>query len=206
MHFEQGFIYHIFNQGNNHQKIFFERDNYIYFLRKIKDRILPFADILAWCLMPNHFHLMIHVKHVSLPANIEENDQDIAENQSLNSSIGIMLRSYTRAINKRMERTGALFREETKAVCVNCNSGVTKSWFNSQGITKINMSIPEKQYPNILFNYILLNPFKDKLVAKPVDWEFSSLQDFSGTRKGSLINREKIAELGLLFNNDYLDE
>jgi len=38
---------------------------------------------------------------------------------SFNENIGIMLRSYTRAVNKQEQRVGALFREETKAECIN---------------------------------------------------------------------------------------
>jgi len=66
MVFETGHLYHIYNQGNNRQKIFFSREHYLFFLNKIKKHILPHADILAWCLMPNHFHLMIYVKDVSV--------------------------------------------------------------------------------------------------------------------------------------------
>jgi len=49
MNFEPGNLYHIYNQGNNRQKIFFSRENYLFFLNKIKKHILPHADILAWC-------------------------------------------------------------------------------------------------------------------------------------------------------------
>lgn len=62
MIFKEGHLYHIYNQGNNRGKIFFIRGNYQFFLRKINQFILPYADVLAWCLMPNHFHLMIYVK------------------------------------------------------------------------------------------------------------------------------------------------
>ena len=67
MHFEEGYIYHIYNQGNNKQRLFFNRDNYLFFLRKIKVHLLPYVDILAWCLMPNHFHLMVLVNSAELP-------------------------------------------------------------------------------------------------------------------------------------------
>ncbi|MFV0590579.1 MAG: transposase [Draconibacterium sp.] len=66
MQFEKDHIFHIYNQGNNRQKLFFERENYLFFLRKIKTYILPYADILAWCLMPNHFHLMVLVNEVAV--------------------------------------------------------------------------------------------------------------------------------------------
>ena len=65
MEFEQGHLYHVYNRGNNSQKVFFTIANYLFFLKKIKTNILPYADILAWCLMPNHFHLMIHVNEVA---------------------------------------------------------------------------------------------------------------------------------------------
>lgn len=38
--------------------------------------------------------------------------------QYFNPNIDIMLRSYTQAINLQEKRTGALFREETKANCL----------------------------------------------------------------------------------------
>ena len=66
MYFESGGIYHIYNQGNNRQQIFFERQNYLFFVRKIKDYVTPYGNILAWCLMPNHFHLMLEVISVEV--------------------------------------------------------------------------------------------------------------------------------------------
>lgn len=66
MQFEKYHIYHIYNQGNNSQKIFFSRENYLFFLRKIKIYILPYTDIISWCLMPNHFHFMVLVNEVEI--------------------------------------------------------------------------------------------------------------------------------------------
>ena len=71
MHFEKDLIYHIYNQGNNKQKIFFNRENYLFFLGKINTYIQPYADILAWCLMPNHFHLMVLVNEVEIEVEAE---------------------------------------------------------------------------------------------------------------------------------------
>jgi len=122
MFFETNHIYHIYNQGNNHQKIFFNHQNYLYFLKKIREHILPFADILAWCLMPNHFHLMVFVKTVEIDSDKSEAftmsdafDIQLAKSEcftkhtrALNDSIGVFLRSYTRAINKQENRTGTI--------------------------------------------------------------------------------------------------
>jgi len=207
MQFDSGHIYHIFNQGNNRQKIFFDRENYLFFLRKVRTHVIPFADILAWCLMPNHFHLMIYVNHT------EVNDQEIPvaipsatlsrarisspKQMSFNKSIGIMLASYTRAVNKQMNWSGSLFRSETKAFCLTELKGISPAWIISFGITQITVHDSDLDYPNICFNYILNNPVKDKLVTSRVDWEFSSFADFLGIRNGGLINRSRIEEFGL---------
>ena len=70
MNFAEGNIYHVYNRGNNSQTVFFDHENYMFFLEKIRTHILPHADILAWCLMPNHFHLMISVKQVEISEQV----------------------------------------------------------------------------------------------------------------------------------------
>ncbi|MGQ7871236.1 hypothetical protein [Sunxiuqinia sp. sy24] len=64
--FEAGHIYHVFNRGNNSQRLFFTRGNYLFFIEKIRTYVLPHADVLAWCLMPTHFHLMVHVNDLHM--------------------------------------------------------------------------------------------------------------------------------------------
>ena len=200
MQIERGNIYHIYNQGNNRQKIFFDRENYLFFLKKIRKYILPYADVIAWCLMPNHFHLMVLVNEEELPVVSEGFAQSgshgvtlsdaVTRQRTINDSIGIMLRSYTRGINKKLDRSGKLFREQTKAECVTCFNGPTPNFINANDI---NIKFPEEQYPQILFNYIHQNPVRAKLVEKEEDWEFSSAIDYFGKRNGKLINK-KIAE------------
>lgn len=201
MHFETGHIYHIYNQGNNRDKIFFEEKNYYFFLEKIKDHIIPFSDILAWCLMPNHFHFLVYVKKTEVDLS-PGTTLSRTRTRSLQQSTGIMLASYTRAINQSYNRSGSLFRKETKAICATKVDGIARSWLNSQGVTMINAVIPENQYPNICFNYILFNPLKDKLVKKNEDWKFSSYADTINLRRGKLISRERIREFGLVVIED----
>ena len=199
MHFENGHLYHIYNQGNNRQKIFFSRENYLFFLTKIRKYILPHADILAWCLMPNHFHLMIYVHGATFGVTSshpesKNDDSENAKKRNLNDSIAILLRSYTRAINKQENRSGALFREGTKAECLTEFQGITPSFFNTAFGTQINVRISEKEYPQACFNYIHQNPIKAKLVKHLEDWEFSSYPDYVALRNGQLINKERAAE------------
>ncbi|TVQ17792.1 MAG: hypothetical protein EA361_02065 [Bacteroidetes bacterium] len=212
MNFESGYLYHIYNQGNNRVKIFYSQENYLFFLEKIKKHFTPFVDILAWCLMPNHFHLLVYIYDTKNSSDLQteksksfnSNNSEPSASFSLNQSIGIMLRSYTRAINLQQNRSGSLFREATKAICLNANSQLAKSWYLNQGVTMINHVESEKQYPNICYNYILFNPVKDGLVKHSEDWEFSSYRDVIGLRNGKLINRERINSFALEVNPELM--
>ena len=194
MNFEKGYIYHIYNQGNNRRKIFFKRKNYLFFLKKIKTYVTPYTDILSWCLMPNHFHLMVLVREVELSQALSQgltSSQTLtAKQRTFNDSIGIMLRTYTRAVNKQEGFSGTLFRKETKAECVNCYSGIDPSFVTKNRISTYNNKNPEQQYPQVCFDYIHQNPVKAGLVENAVDWEFSSAMDYAGLRNGKLVNSE----------------
>jgi putative transposase len=191
MNFENGHLYHVFNQGNNRQKIFFKRENYYFFLKKIRTHILPYADLLAWCLMPNHFHLLLVPRSSS--SLIRSATLSRAPNctPTLNQSIGIMLASYTRAIQKQENSTGSLFRQKTKAQCLTKLEEITPAYINSNFGTLINNQTPENQYPQVCFDYIHQNPVKANLVNKAEDWEFSSYREYCGlSANEGLVNIE----------------
>lgn len=194
---EQGNIYHLYNQGNNRGLIFFSQENYHYFLRKIAEHILPFADLLAWCLMPNHFHLIIAI-------------QKSLEPYELNNSIAVMLRSYTRAINIQEKRTGALFREGTKAEFLDSLESGKLKRENRLMSDRVTSSHPvtghpvtgypftEEEYLHTCFNYIMNNPVKAGLVKQISDWEFSSFREINNLRDELIVNKKLIRELGLV--------
>ena len=197
MNFEKNRIYHVYNQGNNRKKIFLTKSNYQLFHKKMDRFICPYADILAWCLMPNHFHLMFLVKEVEL--FYEENskkllsrsditNKNMYKKRALNESIGILLRSYTRIINAENEITGSLFRKRSKANVINSFKGLQPNFWKSK-IAIFNM-LPENQYPQICFNYIHYNPVKAGLVSKDIDWEFSSARDYANLRNNGIVKKE----------------
>lgn len=210
MDFTNGQIYHVFNRGNNSQTVFFNRENYLFFFEKIRKCILPHADILAWCLMPNHFHLMISVNQVSVAISelVTASDSEgftssetltkPSKMRTLNDSIGIILRSYSRIIQKQQKITGSLFQKETKALCLTEPQGISLAYFNSHFGMIGNLNLPETNYLNVCFNYIHANPVNDRLVSNPENWEFSSYRDYFCGRKGKLVNRELAKELGLI--------
>jgi putative transposase len=58
--------YHVFNRGNNKENLFYQSKNYGYFLEKYKHYLSPWLDIYAYCLLPNHFHLLVRVKEATV--------------------------------------------------------------------------------------------------------------------------------------------
>ncbi len=188
---ESGHIHHVYNQGNNGETVFYTRANYLFFLEKIRKHILPFVDIIAWCLMPTHFHLLVYVKHDDDLSNLVLPKR---RDTNLNKEIGIMLASYCRAINIQENRTGSLFRSATKSKYVTNVNWLTPSFFQTFFGTQINVEIPEKEYPKLCFDYIHFNPVRAGLVKNPEDWEFSSYLDYYGGRDGKLVNKERALE------------
>ena len=92
--------YHLYNRGVNYQTIFFEKENYLFFLRRLEKHFNPEdIEVLAYCLMPNHYHLMVYLKKGHLSDLFQP-----------------FLVSYTKAINNRYGRTGPLFQGPFKAV------------------------------------------------------------------------------------------
>ena len=176
MYFEENYTYHIYNRSN--EIVFRNKSNYLFFLKKLRIHILPYADILAYCLMPNHFHLLIQVNIEGSKLVNEDHRKTI---QILSKHIGLLLSSYTQAINKQNNRKGSLFAHKTKAKKLN-NFGDFKS-------------VTQKDYSLTCFNYIHQNPLNSDLVIKLADWEFSSFIDYAGLRKGTLVNKKLAIEL-----------
>ena len=56
-------IYHIYNRGVKGETVFRVKRNYVYFINLYVRHIQPVADTYAFCLLPNHFHLLIEVRH-----------------------------------------------------------------------------------------------------------------------------------------------
>lgn len=120
-----GYIYHIFNRGVNKQDIFFERSNYIHFLEAAihyKTRSSKFGyergsisainhetgsskarvEVLAYCLMPNHFHFLIK--------QLEDN--------GITDYMRRLINSYVHYVNLKQGRIGPLFAGRFKNVLV----------------------------------------------------------------------------------------
>lgn len=99
MPYHKGCFYHLYNRGCNKEKIFFDEDNYRYLLKKVKKTYKHYKiKIIAYCLMPNHYHFMI---------------QQISERQAADW-IQTLFKGYVQAVNKQQNRSGTLFQGQVR--------------------------------------------------------------------------------------------
>jgi putative transposase len=89
-----GQYYHVFNRGVNREPIFLRKENWLFFLKRLQDYISDKADIIAYCLMPNHYHLLVCLKCDDFGPKVMQP----------------FTVSYTKAINKQNNRVGPLFQ------------------------------------------------------------------------------------------------
>lgn len=121
--FRAGYHYHVYNRGDNKEPIFLDDSDYVNFLQRLKVsmgiptpsklRIQPFPagsfTILAYCLMPNHFHILIK----------QELEHSIAK------LLQRVLTSYVKYFNAKYERVGNLFQDTFKAKVVDNDTYLT---------------------------------------------------------------------------------
>lgn len=110
---EPSYYYHIYNQGNNKERIFFEDKNYLYFLELLKKYIAPLTEVYAYCLIPNHFHILLRV------------NDDIAEKEC-SQAFSNFFNAYAKAINKAYQRNGSLFKRKFSRIKVENEDYVRK--------------------------------------------------------------------------------
>lgn len=106
-----GNYYHIYSRGNNGIDIFLETENYYHFLRLYSRYIEPIAETFAWCLLKNHFHVLVRIKEKE-EINTTELSYSTVENPKIidpSRQFSHFFNAYTQAINKRHNRTGSLF-------------------------------------------------------------------------------------------------
>ncbi|WP_109832682.1 hypothetical protein [Reichenbachiella versicolor] len=113
---EPGKFYHIFNRGINKSPVFFEDKNYYFFLEKYAQYVFPWVKTYAYCLLDNHYHLLIQVREeyeLSIPKNTKKGYEWYVSN-----AFSSFLQSYTRAINKVYDRSGSLFETPFKRIAI----------------------------------------------------------------------------------------
>jgi REP element-mobilizing transposase RayT len=101
--FLSGQYYHVFNRGVNHQDVFHTEENYCFLLKRVK-KYAPSNQvaIIAYCLMPNHYHFLLR----------QDGEFPISD------FVQAVFNSYAKAFNRAFARTGTLFEGPFRAIVV----------------------------------------------------------------------------------------
>ena len=103
-----GKYYHIYNRGINRQKIFFQQRNYLFFLSLLDRYLKDYINVYAYCLLPNHFHLLIQLNEVVIIKTENENLKEIKDEFRIGEIVSEQFRrmfiSYSQAINRQEKR------------------------------------------------------------------------------------------------------
>lgn len=158
-------FYHIYNRGNNKENLFIEEENYFHFLKLIKKNIIEIADIYAYCLLKNHFHLFVKIKSRS------ELPEKFHAGGNLSQPFSNLFNAYTKAVNKWSEREGSLFRVRFKRE-----------------------RISDENYLRNAIIYIHLNPVKHSFTEDYIHYLHSSFQSLL-SEKSTLLKRRVVIEL-----------
>lgn len=161
MKFGYNNFYHVFNRGNDRQVIFLQQRNYTFFISKLKSILSEHCHVVAYCLMPNHFHLMLYLDEKSTGLGVKSKPLL----QTLKQKLGTLQSSYTRAINNQEKKTGSLFQSKIKVVEL------------------------ETDHASTCFHYIHQNPVKANLVNDFNEWPYSSYLEYLNHADG-VCNKE----------------
>jgi len=104
--FEAGQFYHVYNRGCNREPIFTKPEHYSQFLLKLRKYLVSdTARVIAYCLMPNHYHLLVQLLKDGLASAMHR--------------LGV---SYSKSINLQESRVGPLFQGPFQAIHVDDDS------------------------------------------------------------------------------------
>ena len=147
-------MYHIWTHANGDENLFRGERNYTYFLDRYSYYIEPVANTFAYCLMPNHLHLMVRVKgEDEIRKSFNGKDLTGFENLSglVSKQFSNLFNAYSKAYNKMYKRRGSLFERQ----------------FNRKPITS-------DTYFGTLIAYIHNNPVHHGFTTSPGQWPHSS--------------------------------
>ena len=137
--------YHIYNRGVNGDAIFHTQENYRYFLQKLAEYIGDYTEIYAYCLMRNHFHLLLKVKNkyqvqVAFSKDIAEKDTnsqkfktwkqnseaEFTTDEIVTERFRSFFISYAKSLAKQTGRKGSLFQRPFKRLLVDNDAYFTQ--------------------------------------------------------------------------------
>jgi len=152
-------LYFITSRAEHNENIFKDEGDYTMFLELLKKYQEQYGiKIFAFCLIPEHFHLLIELeKELSKNAAVQNNTQEISDfMRDLNNN-------YTKYYNGRYGRKGHLFRERYKAALIEKEPYLLKmTAYIHLNPEKVNLAQDAKDYPYSSYQYYLYNDLAEK--------------------------------------------
>lgn len=180
---EAGQIYHIWTHANGTENLFREAENYRFFLEKYTYHVHPVVETFAYCLMPNHLHLMVRVREEDdllkfLQEKKEDSNLQGLENlggfsKYVSQQFSNLFNAYTKAYNKKYDRMGSLFSPNFKR-----------------------KKIDSDQYFARLIIYIHTNPIHHGFVEDIHDWPYSSWHAYLSEKRTRIKKEEGLGWFG----------
>jgi len=168
-----GMFYHVYNRGINGENLFKEERNYHFFLKQYEKYINPIAETYAYCLMKNHFHLLIRTRDPDLVVqnmSKRKNKPTLQPDKIVSNQFAKLFNSYAQAINKAYKRSGGLFEELFRRI-----------------------PVEQESYFIELVYYIHTNPQKHGFIADFRDYPHTSYHAHL-YKKNPIINRTELLD------------
>lgn len=180
----EDYFYHIFNRGNNGEKIFYEYRNYEYFLNKFHEHLKNYLELYAYCLLPNHFHLLIKV----IKECITITKQNKTNKRTISKAFSNFFNCYSKSINKQQGRYGNLFQRPFKRKLINKDGYLeTVVYYIHQNPIHHGMSNKMEDYNWSSYNSILNEQSIFINTGEVISW-FGNKEDFINIHNTMLSN------------------
>ena len=172
-------FYHIYNRGINGEDLFKQERNYNYFLSKYTDYLEPLVETYAYCLLKNHFHLLIMVKDIETLNNFyTEQSRNKEIKQGLHNPDFIVSKqfaklfsSYTQSVNIATNRTGSLFETPFKRIEVKSESYLTHLiWYIHNNPQKHGFVNDFRDYPHSSYQAHLCSGITKLKRKEVIEW------------------------------------
>ncbi len=179
-------FYHIYNRGINGEDLFKQERNYNYFLSKYNLYLEPVVETYAYCLLKNHFHLLIRVKDRDTLAqfyNEQNRNKEIKQGLHnpdfiVSKQFAKLFSSYTQSINIATNRTGSLVETHFKRIAVNSESYFTHLiWYIHHNPQKHGFVSDFRDYPHSSYHTHLSNGITKLKRNEVMKW-FGNSADF----------------------------
>jgi REP element-mobilizing transposase RayT len=194
---EPGNFYHVFNRGNNGDNLFYKPENYQFFLRRLDQYLSPYLEVFAFCLLPNHFHLLVRVKERD---EVKDSVVDtlqldkVSHPDPVSKAFHRFFTSYSKAINKQEKRHGSLIENPFKRIFINSTNYLAHLVFYIHVNPQLHGICEDfRQYPWSSYERILKSKPSKLKKEEVVHW-FNTKENYVSYHSQQ-IDIEKIREL-----------